>query len=80
MNRNIMHRGSSCTELVFSNGDRKYMKTVTFDPTLSVTSKAERLVNRQVKTTCWDPVNQPGYWSSQGYFRGIYQVQTDKEM
>jgi hypothetical protein len=80
VNRNIMHRGSSCTELVFSNGDRKYMKTVTFDPTLSVTSKAERLVNRQVKTTCWDPVNQPGYWSSQGYFRGIYQVQTDKEM
>jgi hypothetical protein len=56
------------------------MKTVTFDPTLSVTAKAERLVNRQVKTTCWDPVNQPGYWSSQGYFRGIYQVQTDKEM
>lgn len=80
VNRNILHRGSSCTELVFSNSDRKYMKTVTFDRTLSVTSKAEGLINRQVKTTCWDPVNQPGYWSSQGYFRGIYQVQTDKEL
>jgi len=80
VNRNIMHRGSSCTELVLSNNDRKYMKTVTFDPSLAVTTKAETLIDRQVKTTCWDPVNQPGYWSSQGYFRGIYQVQTDKEL
>lgn len=79
VNRNIMHRGSSCTELVFSNGERKYMKTVTFDPTFSVTVKAEGLINREVKTTCWDPVSQPGKWSNQGYFRGIYEVQTNKE-
>ena len=76
VNRNIMHRGSSCTELVLSNNDRKYMKTVTFDPSLAVTTKAETLIDRQVKTTCWDPVNQPGKWSGQGYFRGIYEVQT----
>lgn len=80
VNRNIMHRGSSCTELVLSNNDRKYMKTKTFDPFLSVTSKAERLVNRQVKTTCWDPINQPGKWSNQGYFRGIYEVQTSVDI
>ena len=76
VNRNILHRGSSCTELVLSNNDRKYMKTVTFDPSLAVTTKAETLIDRQVKTTCWDPVNQPGKWSGQGYFRGIYEVQT----
>ena len=45
VNRNIMHRGSSCTELVFSNNDRKYMKTVTFDPSLAVTRKAEKLID-----------------------------------
>ena len=76
VNRNIMHRGSSCTDLVLSNNDRKYMKTVTFDPSLAVTTKAETLIDRQVKTTCWDPVNQPGKWSRQGYFRGVYEVQT----
>lgn len=78
VNRNIIHRGSSCTELVFSNGKRKYMKISTFDPNLSITSKAERLINKQVRTTCWDPVNEPGKWSRQGYFRGIYEVETNR--
>ena len=74
VNRAVLHRGSSCTELVFTNGTRKYMKTSTFDRDLSVTKKAERLIGATVKTTCWDPVHEPGKWSSQNYFRGIYEV------
>ena len=74
VNRSVLHRGSSCTELVFSDGTRKYMKTATFDRDLSITTKAERLVGSVVRTTCWDPVHEPGKWSRQGYFRGIYEV------
>ena len=74
VNRSVYHRGSSCTELVFSDGSRKYMKVSTFDRNLEVTQKAEGLINCIVKTTCWDPVYEPGKWSSQGYFRGIYAV------
>jgi hypothetical protein len=74
VNRSVFHRGSSCTELVFTDGSRKYMKTSTFDRDLSITQKAERLIGDAVKITCWDPVHEPGKWSSQGYFRGIYAV------
>ena len=50
------------------------MKTSTFDRDLFITQKAERLIGDAVKITCWDPVHEPGKWSSQGYFRGIYAV------
>ena len=74
VNRSIFYRGSSCTELVFTDGTRKYMKTSTFDRDLFITQKAEQLIGSVVRTTCWDPVYEPGKWSSQGYFRGIYAV------
>lgn len=74
VNKGVMHRGSRCTELVFSNGVRKYMKISTFDRDLSVTMKAQNLVGEMVKTTSWDPIREPGKWSRQGYFMNVYQA------
>ena len=74
VNEGVYHRGSLCTELVFANGLRKYMKISTFDRDLSVTVKAKRLVGEVVKTTSWDPVREPGKWSRQGYFMNVYQA------
>lgn len=67
-----MYRGSSCTILLFADGSTRHMKTSTFDPSGEVTSKAKSLKGRRVRTSCWDPIGQPGKWSSQGYFRNLY--------
>ena len=72
VNTAVMHRGSSCTELVMEDGTKLYMKTITFDRDLRVTAKAKTLVGRKVKTSCWDPIRDQGKWSSQGYFRNVY--------
>jgi cell division protein FtsB len=69
---NQIYRGSSCTILMFANGSTRHMKTSTFDPSGEVTTKAKSLKGRRVRTSCWDPVGQPGKWSSQGYFRNVY--------
>jgi hypothetical protein len=74
VNTAVMHRGSSCTELLMEDGTRLYMKTITFDRDLKVTAKAKTLVGRKVKTSCWDPIREPGKWSSQGYFRNVYAL------
>ena len=75
VNLDVLHRGSLCTELVFANEVKKYMKVSTFDPSLKISQKAKSLEGKKVKTTCWDPVNEPGKWSNQDYFRNIYEVQ-----
>ena len=75
VNRDVQRGPSSCTELVLSDGKRWYMKTSTFDSELSITKHAEGLIGRQVRVSSWDPVNQPGKWSSQGYFRNVFEVQ-----
>jgi len=69
-----MYRGSINTILTFGNGSQQTIKVKTFDKDLKVTKKAKSLIDCKVKTTSWDPVNSPGKWSSQGYFRQIYQV------
>ena len=74
VNTEVMHRGSSCTELVMEDSTRLYMKTITFDRDLQVTTKAKTLVGRKVKTSCWEPIREPGKWSSQGYFRNVYAL------
>jgi len=74
VNTEVFHRGSSCTELVMGDGTRLYMKTITFDRDLRVTAKAQTLVGKKVKTSCWDPIREPGKWSSQGYFRNVYEL------
>ena len=79
VNTEVNHRGSSCTELVMGDGTRLYMKTITFDRDLRVTAKAQTLVGKKVKTSCWDPIREPGKWSSQGYFRNVYAL-TDKDL
>ena len=61
------------TVLNFEDGTRKTIKISTFDRDLSVTNKAKTLVNRMVKTTCWDPKNEPGKYSNLGYFRNVYE-------
>jgi len=79
VNTEVNHRGSSCTELVLGDGTRLYMKTITFDRDLRVTAKAQTLVGKKVKTSCWDPIREPGKWSSQGYFRNVYEL-SDEEL
>ncbi len=72
VNDDVPFRGSMCTELVMGDGSRLYMKTSTFDRLGRITAKARILKGQRVKTTCWDPYDKPGYWSSRGYFRNIY--------
>lgn len=74
VDQDIMHRGSLCTRLTLGDGSNLYMKTSTFDKDLLVTKKAKSLEGKNVRTTCWDPISQPGKWSSQGYFRNIYEA------
>jgi hypothetical protein len=74
VNEDVLYRGSSCTELVMGDGSRLYMKTATFDRLGRVTARARSLKEQKVRTTCWDPLDKPGYWSRQGYFRNIYPV------
>lgn len=70
----VMHRNSYCTVITLSDGSKRYLKTATFDPHGYVTKRAHALVGRRVRTTCWDPVDDPGKWSRQGYFRNIYEL------
>ena len=72
---NVLYRGSINTILTFRNGSVKSIKISTFDKDLQVTKKAQSLIGKKVKTTSWDPINEPGKWSSQGYFRQIYEVE-----
>ncbi len=67
-----LHRGSSCTILVMADGSQRYMKTATFDRDGRVTTKAGALIGQRVRTSCWDPVNEPEKWTRQGYFRNVY--------
>lgn len=69
-----MVRGSSCTVLVMGDGSQRHMKTSTFDPDGAITQKAKTLVGTRIRTSCWDPKGNPGRWSSQGYFRNIYEA------
>lgn len=69
-----LHRGSSCTVLVMGDGTQRYMKTDTFDRDGMVTAKAKGLIGRRIRISCWDPVNEPGKWTRQGYFRNVYGV------
>jgi hypothetical protein len=70
----VMHNGSICTQLSMSDGNELFMKIATFDRDLSITDKAKSLEGKKVRTTCWDPIGKPGYWSSKGYFRNVYEV------
>jgi hypothetical protein len=70
-----IYRGSSCTILIMGDGTQRHMKVSTFDPHGDVTRKAKSLVSRRVRTSCWDPIGQPGKWSSQGYFRNVYAAE-----
>ena len=74
VNTNVMRGKSSCTELVMEDGTRLHMKTISFDKNLKITAKAKLLVGRKVKTSYWDPISEPGKWSSRGYFRNVYAL------
>ena len=49
------------------------MKISTWDKSGKVEEKAKTLINKRVRTTCWDPIGTDK-WSSMGYFKNIYQV------
>jgi len=72
---NQLYRGSSCTILIMGDGTKRYMKTSIFDPRGIVTAHAISLKNKRVRISFWDPINEPGKWSKQGYFRNIYAVE-----
>ena len=71
---NVMYRGSINTILTLKDGSKKSIKVASFDKNLEVTKKAQSLIGKKIKTTAWDPINDPGKWSSQGYFRHIYEI------
>lgn len=71
---NVLFKGSRCTILTFGDKSTRHMKTATFDPDGQITAKAQTLVGKRVRTTCWDPLKEPGKWSSQGYFRNVFQL------
>ena len=70
----VIHRGSNCTELEFSTGERQWMKQKTFDKFGIVTQKAKSLINETVITSSWNPKSNPTLWKKQGYFRNIYKA------
>ena len=70
----VSHRGSSCTVITLGDNTKRYLKTATFDQDGKVTARAQSLLGKRVRTTCWDPIYEPGKWSSQGYFRDIYEL------
>lgn len=69
-----LYRGSVCTLLVMGDNSQRHMKISTFDPNYSITEKAKTLIGKKVRTTCWNPVNEPEKWTKQGYFRNIYET------
>lgn len=71
----VLHRGSHCTILVMADGKQWHMKTSTFDPSGNVTKRAKALVGRRIRISSWDPIAQPGKWSSQRYFRNVYAAE-----
>jgi hypothetical protein len=72
VDRDINYHGSRTTRLTFEDGSQNWMKVATFDQDLSVTKRAENYIGKRVRTSCWNPKNDPGKWSRMGYFRNIY--------
>ena len=72
--KDVLYGKSYCTVLHLKDNSKRYMKTATFDKDLKITTKAEELVGKSVRLSTWDPIITPGKWSSQGYFRGIYEI------
>ncbi|MCL1143218.1 hypothetical protein [Shewanella gaetbuli] len=70
----IIHNNSSCTVLTLGDNQKWYMVTKYFDKNGDVTRKAQSLIGKQVVITSWDPIDEPGKWSSRNYFRNIYKI------
>ena len=74
VNTNKSLSGSLFTELVMEDEARLHMKTSSFDKDLSITAKAQSLIGRKVKTSSWNPINEPRKWSKHDYFKNIYEL------
>ncbi|QJT27961.1 hypothetical protein E4185_19215 [Aeromonas media] len=74
VNEGVLYNGSYCTSIVLDTGEHWYMKTSIFDRLGRITEKAKTLIGREVKVTSWDPIREPGKWSSKFYFRNIYAI------
>lgn len=72
---NVLYRSSNCTVITLSDNTSRYLKTATFDKSGAVTNRAHTLIGKRVRTTCWDPIDEPGKWSRQNYFRNIYELE-----
>lgn len=75
VDENVLVGESSFTVLTFGDGSMRSMKTIFFDRDGSITRKAHTLVGKRVRTTCWDPISEPGKWTRRGYFRNIYELE-----
>lgn len=71
---NVIYKNSPCTQITLGNGQKWYMKTSTFDRNGEITQHALSLIKKNVVVTSWDPLNAPGKWSSQRYFRNIHAI------
>ena len=60
-----------CTELIFSSGQKKYIKIDTFDPKLIITNKAKFLIGKNTKVSTW--IGGDVNWEKLGYFNNIYE-------
>jgi len=69
----VEFHSSPCIRLTFDDDSHKYMKISTWDKSGEVEEKAKTLINKRVRTTCWDPSGTKK-WSNMGYFKNIYQV------
>ena len=74
VNERVLHANSICTELIFDDGDVRWMKIETFDVDGAITRKAATLLNCKVFITSWDPIDEPLKWTRLGYFRNIYRA------
>lgn len=69
--------GKSCLELTLLIGKNEVKKyrLSSFSKHSEITSKAQRLIGRQVKTITWEPKNKPPrYYENMGYFENLYVV------
>ncbi|MDA8739762.1 hypothetical protein N9M73_01270 [Rhodobacteraceae bacterium] len=71
VNRDIKRGSGACTQLVFANGDTRYILVQNYDRDLKVTQKAESLRGKNVKVSTWMGGDKD---YSSTYFNNIYET------
>ena len=64
--------GTKCIKLNFQNSSPKYQDIKVFDKTNSSWENANALIGKSVQVTCWDPIDEPGKWSNDNWYKDIF--------